>query len=269
LLDTTEPQQRPYVELALCVHRGVQPVLDRTGLSPASPPEHIHAMGRGPLAAGGSYYYADLVAEGLRLAGGDPLQCRRALDFGCSSGRVVRVLAAAYQDTEWHGCDPNEPAIRWAREHLSGIAFEVSGNDPPLSYPSDHFDLVFAISIWSHLSETSAAAWLEEMERMVRRGGHLLLTAQGYQSLAHFARSRSMSDQDLARARAGLYRRAFWFEGDWFWRGGDHGIRSADWGMTFLTPEWILMNAPPAWALVGFRVGRSEGNQDLYVLQRR
>jgi len=268
-LDALEPQQRPFAELAFCVHHGIRPVLERTGLSPASPPEHTHATGRGALAAGGSYYYADLVVEGLRLAGGDPYHCRRALDFGCSSGRTVRVLAAAYRDTEWHGCDPNEAAISWARDHLSGIAFEVSANDPPLSYPSEHFDLAFAISIWSHFSETAAAAWLAELGRVVRRGGQLLLTAQGYQSVAHFARSRSMSDEELARARTGMYQRGFWFAEDWFWQGGDYGVRSADWGMTFLTPEWILMQAPPAWALVGFQVGRAEGNQDLYVLQRR
>ena len=45
----------------------------------------------------------------------------RGLDFGCSSGRVVRALAAAWPEAEWHGCDPNADAIAWAREHLPGI----------------------------------------------------------------------------------------------------------------------------------------------------
>ena len=40
---------------------------------------------------------------------------RRGLDFGCSSGRVVRALQAAYPQAEWHGVDPNEPAIAWAQ----------------------------------------------------------------------------------------------------------------------------------------------------------
>ena len=268
-LDATEAQQRPFAELALCVDRGLPSVLEKTGLSAASPPEHIHAMGRGPLAAGGSYYYADLVVEGLRAGGGDPSWCSRALDFGCSSGRVVRVLAAAYPDTEWHGCDPNEAAVAWARENLHCITFEVSPTEPPLRYPGEHFDLVIAISIWSHLSEKAAVAWLNEMARVVGRGGYLLLTGHGYQSVAHNARSHRVSYEDLARATTGMYRRGFWFIDNCFGGPGDNGVQSADWGLSFLSPEWMLTHAPPAWSVVGFEAGRAEGNQDLYVLQRR
>ena len=56
------------------------------------------------------------------------------LDFGCSSGRVVRVLAAAYPELDWHGCDPIPDAIEWARANLPGIAFERSPEYPPLPY---------------------------------------------------------------------------------------------------------------------------------------
>ena len=80
-------------------------------------------MARGSLAGGGALYYADLLSHLLRRAGTSLDDVRRGLDFGCSSGRVVRALQAAYPHGEWHGADPNEPAIAWAREHLPGIDF--------------------------------------------------------------------------------------------------------------------------------------------------
>ena len=95
------------------------------------------------------------------------------LDFGCSSGRVVRVLAAAFPELDWHGCDPIPDAIEWARANLPGIAFERSPEYPPLPYADGQFDFAFAISIWSHFAEGAALDWLREMHRVLRPGGRL------------------------------------------------------------------------------------------------
>ena len=179
------PAHRGYLTLAYGVHFRVPGVLERTGLTTDAPPPEVHAMGRGPLAAGGDYYTADLVAEALLRAGADIGAVRRGLDFGCSSGRVLRPLVVAYPDVEWHGVDPNAEAVAWAAEHVPGAAFAPSASDPPLDFPDAHFDLVYAISIWSHFGERSARLWLDEMRRLVAPGGHLVLTVHSAQSIAH------------------------------------------------------------------------------------
>jgi hypothetical protein len=69
VLEAADADRRPYLELALCVHHGIEPVLGKTGLSAAGPPATVHSMARGAESAGGSYYYADLVAEGLKVRG--------------------------------------------------------------------------------------------------------------------------------------------------------------------------------------------------------
>ena len=82
--------------LVFGVWHGVPAVLEKTGLRPDEPPEDVHAMARGPLAAGGAVYYADMLADATAPRRRRPRRVARGLDFGCSSGRVVRALAAAW-----------------------------------------------------------------------------------------------------------------------------------------------------------------------------
>ena len=254
--------------LALGVHHRVPEVAAKTGLSGAEPPPDVHAMGRGPLAAGGTAYYADLVADAARRGGTELPAGARALDFGCSSGRVVRVLAAAYPDVEWHGCDPNRDAIEWARSELRDVQFAVSPQEPPLPWPDGHFDLVFAISVWSHYSAPAAVRWLGEMRRLLAPRGALVLTTHGYQSVAHARAVGQRSQEQLTQVLAALYRDGHWYKPE-FAEGGDHGVQSPDWGTAFFTSEWLLAHAGATWRLEHFAPGFVEGDQDLYVLSPR
>jgi hypothetical protein len=178
-LAAADESQRRTLTLAFGVYHRVPGVLERTALSPARPPEDVHAMARGADAAGGGYWYADLIAEEAALGGAQIGELGAALDFGCSSGRVVRVLAAAYPGVRWLGCDPNEAAIRWASDELQDVSFFVSPQDPPLELQSGSLDLAFAISVWSHYGANSAVRWLAEMHRVLKPGGLLLLTTHG------------------------------------------------------------------------------------------
>jgi glycosyltransferase involved in cell wall biosynthesis/SAM-dependent methyltransferase len=246
----------------------VPAVVEKTGLRPDMPPDHVHAMARGALAAGGAIYYADMLADALRRVGSsmDDVSC--GLDFGCSSGRVVRALAAAWPHANWHGCDPNGDAIAWAQRHLPKIAFLRSPQDPPLPYEEAEFDFVCAISIWSHYGETAAIRWLSEMHRIVRPGGHFLLTTHGLHSIVHYAGTGERSPAQLEEIRHALYRRGFWFAPE-FGEQGDWGVKHSEWGTAFFTPEWLGRHALPAWSLEDYAVGQNASNQDVYLLRRR
>jgi SAM-dependent methyltransferase len=259
--------ERKALTLAFGLHHDVPGVAAKTGLSPAVPPPEVHAVKRGPRTAGGAYYYADLVVEALSRAHVGPRRGDRALDFGCSSGRVARVLAAAYPDVEWHGCDPIASSIAWARDNLPGITFAVSSETPPLAYPAGAFDFVFAISIWSHFAEPAALRWFAEMRRIVKPGGHLMLTTHGYASVAHYARHRYASPAELDEVMRTTYTRGYWFART-FGERGDHGIVNPEWGLTCVTAEWLLAHLCPDWHVVEFAPGRVEDNQDLVVLAR-
>ena len=263
----TEAAHVPLTVLFGIWHR-VPGVLERSGLRPDEPPEDVHAMSRGPLSAGGVPFYGDLVATMLERTGTRVETLGRALDWGSSSGRVVRWLAAAYPEVEWHGADPNEQAIGWAQEHLPQVRFHVAAQDPPLAFADGHFDLVLAVSIWSHYGERAALAWLEEMHRLIRPGGHLWLTTHGFQSVWHHVGVGRRSTRQLHEIREALYRSGFWFAPEFAER-DDWGITHPQWGHTWISPEWMARQVTPAWSIEDFVPGGNLEDQDVYLLRRR
>jgi glycosyltransferase involved in cell wall biosynthesis/SAM-dependent methyltransferase len=265
--------ERKRLALALGVYYRIPSILARTGLTEALPPNEVHLQGRGPLAAGGSTYHADLVVDALASAGVELVAGMRGLDFGCSSGRVVRVLAGAYPDVSWSACDPIESSIVWARENLPGITFEVSPVEPPLPFGDASFDFSFAISIWSHFSAGAALRWWDEMHRVISPGGHLVLTTHGYLTISHHRRygvptaSNRQPPLQLDSIREALDSRGFCFV-PMFGEEGDWGLVNPEWGLAYMTPDWLEEQVAPNWRVAQFAAGRNERNQDVFVLER-
>jgi SAM-dependent methyltransferase len=269
LWESTDESARRMLAIHFCVHYQVPATLEKTGLSIAQPPAGVTAMGGGALAAGGSVYYADLVADALRRAGAELLSKHRVLDFGCSSARIVRVLAATYPDIEWWACDPDAGAVEWAEANLPGINFFTSAVDPPLSLPAEHFDAVYAVGIWTHYSERAALKWLDEMRRIITPGGHLVLTSHGYRSVELHGSDWGGWGPDLvAEAATRLYSNGHTFFGG-YGKALSVADSTPDWGEAFFTPEWLADRACPEWAILEFDSGRVENHHDLYVLERR
>src|SRR6185503_19151181 len=100
------------------------------------------------------------------------------------------------------------------------------------------FDLVIAVSIWSHFAENSALRWLEEMRRIIKPGGSLVMTTHGFRSIDYLAENNLYDVKDLARIRDSLYTSGFCFL-PVFGETGDWGIVNPEWGQTFRSPEWL------------------------------
>ena len=54
----------------------------------------------------------------------------------------------------------------------------LSAIDPPLPFDDGFFDLIWAISVWTHLTD-NALSWLAEMHRILKPGGLLIATYMG------------------------------------------------------------------------------------------
>ena len=82
-------------------------------------------------------------------------------------------MLAALPQSILVGLDVDEEAIAWCTSHLRG-SWEISPALPPVRLESDAFDLVYAVSVFSHFNEEQQDLWLAELHRLLRPGGFLV-----------------------------------------------------------------------------------------------
>ncbi|MCB0324414.1 MAG: class I SAM-dependent methyltransferase [Bdellovibrionales bacterium] len=100
----------------------------------------------------------------------------RILDFGCSSGRMIRWLYPFADSCEIWGVDVNANNLMWCRNHLSPpFKFSCSTRLPHLPFEDRHFNFIYAGSVFTHIDELYDT-WLLELRRILAPGGRLYLT---------------------------------------------------------------------------------------------
>jgi len=105
----------------------------------------------------------------------------KILDFGCGCGRVLRPLRHHAAPSQMlYGTDIDAEAIAWCRANYADFAeFSVNPETPPMRCPDATFDFVYSVSIFTHLPEDLQFAWLQELQRITRPGGCLILSVHG------------------------------------------------------------------------------------------
>lgn len=124
-------------------------------------------------------------------AGVDFRNASRVLDLGCGSGRVIRHMPKL-TDAALFGADYNAELAAWCAKNLTGD-FRKNDLHPPLPYPDAHFDVVYLLSVFTHLRIPTQREWLAELARVVRPGGAALVTF-------HDETQPGLPDTDEARA---------------------------------------------------------------------
>lgn len=177
----------------------------------------------------------------------------RVCEWGCGPGRVIaplrRLLGRA--NVQLVGTDYNERTVAWCRGHLPGIDFRKNDLAPPLPFTAASLDCVYALSVFTHLSEAQHFNWMTELDRVIRPGGLLMVTTHSD------AAADRLVPAELERYRAGqLVVRGGVAEGK----------------------KWYLAYQPPGFAretlLSGFRVVEHlpaaffRGTQDLWVARK-
>lgn len=101
------------------------------------------------------------------------------LDWGCGTGRVIQHVHSYAPYALLYGADSNAEMIQWNSKNLSGIDFTGIQAMPPTTYPSNYFNLVFGISVFTHLSKSATIEWVIELHRIIQTEGILLVTTHG------------------------------------------------------------------------------------------
>ena len=102
------------------------------------------------------------------------------LDWGCGPGRVIRHLPNFMDEScQFYGTDYNKSYIKWCKQNIQKVSFSSNQLTPPLNYNENTFDIIYGISIFTHLSEKMHFAWINELIRVLKPSGIIFLTLQG------------------------------------------------------------------------------------------
>jgi SAM-dependent methyltransferase len=173
------------------------------------------------------------------------------LDFGCGCGRVLRHLGSAFGGT-LDGTDRSVPAVEWCRSNLPFARFAVTPEAPPLPFADGAFDVVYAFSVFTHLTPALQAAWMKEMSRILGDGGHLLISLHGD--------SYSLGLHPDVRAE--------------YLRGNlvvlEEALDGSNFCNVFHPEAYVRRSLADGFEVVDFRPSGARGNptQDLYVLKK-
>jgi SAM-dependent methyltransferase len=171
------------------------------------------------------------------------LEGARALDFGCGAGRILLQAAAAEPGCELWGCDIDADSVAWLEQHSS---LRVLRNEewPPLPLADEHFDLIWAFSVFTHLTD-SWSSWLLELHRLLKPGGILVASVfgPGHEEFA----GESVREEELGMRVLFPYAE---------WRSGGPLVLHSRW--------WLERRWGRAFELLDFRVGDPAGTPPLY-----
>jgi SAM-dependent methyltransferase len=126
------------------------------------------------------------------------------LDFGCGWGRIIRFFIKDVAPDGLWGIDPLDSAIDICVATNPWARFQQTPARPPTALPADRFDLVYAYSVFSHLSEPVHLAWVEELARVLRPGGLLIATTWPRTFIEDCARLRAGEPASVAHEGAAM-----------------------------------------------------------------
>lgn len=209
----------------------------------------------------------------------DDMSAPRILDFGGGWGRISRFFLRDTKPECIFIAETREFAIECLR--ATGDRCHVIHNQPrpPILELTGLFDLVYAYSVFSHLSEEYLHAWINYLLGVLRPGGSLVFTTRGQSFIDHLEHLHSKTNKPheilqeyVRRLREELplpeeIRRRY-LNGEFqFYPIGGAGECTADFfGETFIPKRYIEQNFGPFF--VDFNDNVLYVDQSVVVLQK-
>jgi SAM-dependent methyltransferase len=148
-------------------------------------------------------FYTKLKASYERH-GERPLDGSSVLDFGCGWGRLTRYLLRDVAPARLYGCDPVEGILETCRGNGVAATFAKSEFLPERIPFDERFNLAFAFSVFTHLSEVAHERCLQALHRSLRHGGILIVTIRPPEYLSYCEKTRPLLHALGADPRAAL-----------------------------------------------------------------
>jgi SAM-dependent methyltransferase len=198
------------------------------------------------------------------------------LEFGCGWGRIVRLFTKDVEPDRLWGNDCLPVAIEICTATNRHAQFRQVDPFPPTTLPDNSFDLVYAYSVFSHLSEAAHLAWLGEFKRILRPRGLLVATTRPREFIRTCARARASGDQqawsagtrlaflDTTDALARYDRGEYLFEG----LGAGDVLAASFFGETCIPLQYVLDHWTRSFEFVGYVDDRRLCLQNAIVVRK-
>lgn len=173
------------------------------------------------------------------------------LEFASGYGCITRHAKNIMPEIDWTACDIHEQAIAFIEDKLATKAI-LSKSDPRQFSTAKKYDVVFALSFFSHMPKSTFTLWLNSLASCLKPGGYLIFTTHGLVSRKYTG--------DVRFDRDGFYFLADSEQKD---------LDKAEYGTTVTKPKYVIdriSNDTPL-SLKYFQEGCWWGHQDLYVAQ--
>jgi ubiquinone/menaquinone biosynthesis C-methylase UbiE len=100
-----------------------------------------------------------------------------AIEIGCGLGRLTRLAAADFSRVI--GLDVSPEMLKQARiqANAPNVSYELVGSDGRIPSTAESVDLVFAWTVFRHMSKEMFGRYLDEARRVLKPGGCLAFEA--------------------------------------------------------------------------------------------
>jgi len=123
--------------------------------------------------------FIDSVVRGFQQHLHRPVEGGTVLDYGCGWGRLLRLMLRYTPAERIWGLDPWDRSIELCREHHIPVNLAVSDYVPKsLPVGDTRFDLIFAYSVFTHLSPRCALQVMKTAREYVKADGLLAITVR-------------------------------------------------------------------------------------------
>lgn len=211
---------------------------------------------------GGAENVIGLIDRSLEASGRTMADLRSVLDFGCGYGRIIRLLVQRVEPARVFATDVIKEAVDYcSTEFKVNPVYPAAAGEarklPPM-------DLVYAISVLTHVPERNGRELLRMWAESVEPGGILVFTTHGPVSFSNIERYGRSLGQRRGRLEEGFRTTGFAYEPYRHHLGDDYG-------MAWHSREYVEGLA--ATELAGFELlfyepAGLDGHQDVYAFQR-
>jgi SAM-dependent methyltransferase len=209
----------------------------------------------------GAVEFVGILERALAEVGRTWADVDACLEVGCGYGRIVRELRHKLRPRTISVCDVIDEGARFTAAEF-GVR-RVSVVERLASEAENAFDLIYLLSVYTHLNRELIEANLAKVTSLLKPGGVLVFTMHG----KHSAETAERYDQywlDKAKLNATLDETGFFYE--------RYPYYYAEYGLTWMISEEVrrlVADTAPDLDFVSYHPIAVDRHQDVFVYRKR